>query len=95
MELSLETIFGLVVGVIFVIVIGFVITSLIRSQISDEIDEATLSSFDEIVGVLKDIESGELKTDKTIVVNIRKPFVIMGFSPFEDTILEKWMVVGF
>ncbi len=82
MELSLETIFGLVVGVIFVIVIGFVITSFIRYQISDEIDEATLSSFDEIVGVLKDIESGELKTDKTIVVNIRKPFVIMGFSPF-------------
>lgn len=89
MELSLETIFGLVVGAIFVIIIGFVITSLIRSQISDEIDEATLNSFDEIVRILKGIESGEIKGDRTVAINIRAPFVIMGFSPFEDTILEK------
>ena len=56
MKLSLETILGIIIGAIFVVIIGFVIVALVKSILPRGIDDATLSSFEEIVRVVKSVE---------------------------------------
>ena len=86
--MSLETVFGLIIGAGFVLIIGFVIFSLIKTQLPQEIDESTLSSFEEITNTVKQIESGAIDK-KTVVVDVREPFTIIGFNKFESIQIEK------
>ena len=81
--MSLETIFGIIIGVMFVVIIGFVIISIVKFMLPQKIDDATMSSFEEIVNTIKVLET-EDKFYKKLILDINDPFMIVGFNGGED-----------
>ena len=80
----LKTIIGIIVGIGFVLIIGFVIMGLIKTSFSSQkLDGSTLSSFEDITRI---IQSLGLNEERKVTLDIRNPFSIVGINTDNDAI---------